>query len=155
VPSLDRLPQVNRTALLTRPVEVHHETPFTPLTAAPSELRLAIVTTAGLHLKGDRPFTADDGTFRVIPSSAGEAELVQSHTSIGFERASQARDINVVFPIDRLSELVERGQLGGVAANHYSLLGAQHDSTRPAAVSGPELAQRLLGETDVVLLTPT
>jgi len=98
VPSLDRLPQVNRTALLTRPVEVHHETPFTPLTVAPSELRLAIVTTAGLHLKGDRPFTADDGTFRVIPSSAGEAELVQSHTSIGFERASQARDIDVVFP---------------------------------------------------------
>jgi D-proline reductase (dithiol) PrdB len=155
VPSLERLPQVNRTALLTRPVEVHHETPFTTLTFPLSEVRLAIVTTAGLHLKGDRPFTADDGSFRVIPSSAGEAELVQSHTSIGFERASQARDINVVFPIDRLRELVERGELGAIAQNHYSLLGAQRDSTRPATVSGAELAERLLGEADVVLLTPT
>ena len=155
MPSLDRLPQVNRTTLLTRPVEVHHDTPFTPFKTPLSEARLAIVTTAGLHLKGDRPFTADDGTFRVIPSSVGEAELVQSHTSIGFERASQARDINVVFPIDRLGELVERGELGGIAANHYSLLGAQQDSTRPAAISGAELAERLLGETDVVLLTPT
>jgi len=91
----------------------------------------------------------------VIPSQAGEAELVQSHTSIGFDRAAQARDINVVFPIDRLRELVERGELGGIAENHYSLLGAQQDSTRPATVSGAELAERLLGEADLVLLTPT
>jgi len=155
VPSLDRLPQVTRTMLLTRPVEMHHDSPFTPLATPLSEARLAIVTTAGLHLRGDRPFTANDGSFRVIPSSAGEADLVQSHTSIGFERASQARDINVVFPLDRLRELVEHGELGGIAARHYSLLGAQHDSTRPAAVSGAQLAERLLGEVDVVLLTPT
>jgi len=155
VPSLDSLPQITRTKLLMRPVEVYHETPFTPLTAPLSEVRLAIVTTAGLHLKGDRPFAADDGSFRVIPSQAGEAELVQSHTSIGFDRAAQARDINVVFPIDRLRELVERGELGGIAENHYSLLGAQQDSTRPATVSGAELAERLLGEADLVLLTPT
>ena len=155
MPSLDRLPQINRTTLLTRPVEVHHETPFTPLPVPVRQARLAIVTTAGLHRRGDRPFTPDDGSFRVIPSSATEAELVQSHVSIGYERASQARDINVVFPLDRLRELVQRGELGEIAANHYSLLGAQADSTRPAAVSGAELAQRLLGEADVVLLTPT
>jgi len=155
LPSLDQLPQINRTALLTRPVEVHHDSPFTPLAVPLSEARLAIVTTAGLHLKGDRPFTANDGSFRVIPSSAAEVELVQSHTSIGFERVSQARDINVVFPIDRLRELVERGVLGAVAANHYSLLGAQQDSTLPAALSGTELATRLLGEADVALITPT
>jgi D-proline reductase (dithiol) PrdB len=155
VPRLDRLPQVTRTKLLTRPVEIHHDSPFTPLATPLSEARLAIVTTAGLHLRGDEPFSADDGSFRVIPSSAGEADLVQSHTSIGFERASQARDINVVFPLDRLRELVERGELGAVAANHYSLLGAQHDSTIPAKVSGAEIAARLLGEVDVVLLTPT
>jgi D-proline reductase (dithiol) PrdB len=155
VPSLDRLPQVSRTSLLTRPVAVNHDTPFTPLPIPLSQARLAIVTTAGLHLRGDRPFTANDGSFRVIPSSAREAELVQSQTSIGFERASQARDINVVFPIDRLRELVDRGRLGGIAASHYSLLGAQQDSTRPAAVSGGQVVERLLGEADVVLLTPT
>jgi D-proline reductase (dithiol) PrdB len=155
VPSLDRLPQVNRTALLTRPVEVHHQTPFAPFAGPLSEARVAIVTTAGLHLKGDQPFTAEDASFRVIPSTVGEAELVQSHTSIAFERASQARDINVVFPIDRLRELVERGELGGIGPNHYSLLGAQRDSARPAAENGAALAARLLGEADVVLLTPT
>lgn len=146
---------MTRSAILTRPVEVNHQTPFTRFVGPLSEARVSIVTTAGLHLRGDRPFTADDPSFRVIPSTAREAELVQSHTSIGFERASQARDLNVVFPIDRLRELVERGELGGIALDHYSLLGAQRDSTRPAAESAAPLAARLLGKAEVVLLTPT
>jgi D-proline reductase (dithiol) PrdB len=141
--------------LLTRPVEVNHDTPFTPFALSLSEARLAIVTTAGLHRRGDRPFTPDDPSFRVIASTTAEPELVQSHTSIGFDRAAQARDINVVFPIERLNELVERGELGAVGPNHYSVLGAQQDPARVVAASAGQLAARLRGEADVVLLTPT
>jgi D-proline reductase (dithiol) PrdB len=141
--------------LLTRPVEINHDTPFTPFVRPLSEARLAIVTTAGLHQRGDRPFTPDDSSFRVIPSATGEADLVQSHTSIGFDRAAQARDINVVFPIDRLNELVERSELGAVAQNHYSVLGAQQDPSRVVADSAGHLAALLRDEVDVVLLTPT
>ncbi len=156
MPRLDRLPQVARTSLETRPVEVHHDTPFVAPRGPLDTLRLALVTTAGLHLRGDRPFTVDDPTFRVIPGTARPADLVSSHTSIGFDRSAQTRDLNVVLPLDRIGELVERGELGGIAPHHYALLGAQSDSTRVAEHSGDELARRLREDSaDVVLLTPT
>jgi D-proline reductase (dithiol) PrdB len=156
VPRLERLSQVARTSLETRPVDVHHDTPFVPPRGPLNTLRLALVTTAGLHLRGDQPFTVDDRTFRVIPGTARPADLVSSHTSIGFDRSGQTKDLNVVLPLDRIAELVERGELGGVAPNHYALLGAQSDSTRVAAQSGDELARRLREDgADVVLLTPT
>ena len=155
MPRLADLPEVQRNGLLTGPVPVNDGAPFTPLARPLSQCTLAVVTTAALHLRDDRPFSPGDTTCRIIPASAAPSDIIQSHTSIGFDRAAQARDINVVFPIDRLRELVERGELGGIAENHYSLLGAQQDSTRPATVSGAELAERLLGEADVVLLTPT
>ncbi len=156
MPRLERLSQVARTSLATRPVEVHHDTPFVPPRGPLNTLRLALVTTAGLHLRGDRPFTVDDPTFRVIPGTARPGDLVLSHTSIGFDRSEQTRDLNVVLPLDRIRELVERGELGGVAPNHYSVLGAQSDSTRVAEHSGDEVARRLREDgADVVLLTPT
>ena len=142
--------------LLSRPVEVHHDTPWTPPSGPVSTLRLALVTTAGLHARGDRPFTVDDPTFRVIPGAAQPSDLVSSQTSIGFDRTGQTRDLNVVFPIDRVRELAESGELGGLAPHHYALLGAQSDSTRVAAESGGELARRLHEDgADVVLITPT
>ena len=68
MPRLDRLPQLNRNNLLMLPVQVNDTTPFTvpakPLTAC----RIAIVTTAGLHRRGDRPFGPGEQTYRVIPS---------------------------------------------------------------------------------------
>jgi D-proline reductase (dithiol) PrdB len=33
-------------------------------------------------------------------------------------------DWNVVFPLDRLNELVSEGTIGSVAATHYSFMGA-------------------------------
>jgi hypothetical protein len=53
MPRLDRLPQLNRNNLLMLPVQVNDTAPFTPLTRPLSTCRLAIVTTAGLHRRGD------------------------------------------------------------------------------------------------------
>ena len=76
VPRLDRLPQLNRNNLLMLPVQVNDTTPFTvpakPLTAC----RIAIVTTAGLHRRDDRPFGPGEQTYRVIPSDTPLAEIL-------------------------------------------------------------------------------
>jgi len=66
------------------------------------------------------PFTPGDPTYRVIPSDTPAAGVVQSHTSIGFDRVPLMRDVNVSFSIDRLRELVGRRALGGLAPNCYS-----------------------------------
>ena len=156
MPRLDRLPQINRNNLLTFPVQVNDTAPFVPLGKPLSACRLAIVTTAGLHRRGERPFGPGDQTFRVIASDTPTADIIQSHTSIGFDRIPIMRDINISFPIDRLRELVARGELGGLAPNSYSFMGAQRDCARIESETGPDAARRLREEgADVALITPT
>ena len=156
MPRLDRLPQVLRNTLLTFPAQVNDTTPFAPLKAPLSQCRVAIVTTAGLHRRGDKPFGPGDQTYRVIPSGTPAPDILQSQTSIGFDRVPIMRDINISFPIDRLHELAPRGEIGGLAPNCYSFLGAQRDFRRIEAETAPEAARRLRDEgVDVALITPT
>jgi D-proline reductase (dithiol) PrdB len=156
MPRLDRLPQINRNNLLTFPAQVNDGAPFTPLAKPLPACRLAIVTTAGLHRRGDRPFGPADQSYRVIPSSTPTAEIIQSHTSLGFDRVAIMRDVNVSFPVDRLRELVARGELGGLAPSSYSFMGAQRDAGRIERETGPEVGRRLRDEgVDAALVTPT
>lgn len=156
MPSLERLSESTRNSILTLPVDVNESTPFTKPSRPLFESRVAIVTSAGLHLRGDRPFTSGDPTYRNIPSATSAADIVQSHTSIGFDRTAVLADINVVFPINRLHEMVASGRIGALAPNFYSFMGAQRDTSAMKATSAPELAHRMLDErVDVVLLTPT
>ena len=156
MPRLDRLPQVNRTNLLTFPARVNDGTPFTPLRRPLVACRLAIVTTAGLHRRGDRPFGPGEQTYRVIASDTPASDVVQSHTSLGFDRTAIMRDLNISFPIERARELVARGELGGLGPNHYSFMGALRDPDRIAAETGPEIGRRLRQEgVDIALITPT
>ncbi len=92
-----------------------------------SERRVAIISTAGLHTRGDRPFTLDPGDYyRVIPGDIKANDLVTTHVSTNFDHTGFQQDWNVVFPIDRLRELAEEGIIGSVAGFHYSFMGA-HD----------------------------
>jgi D-proline reductase (dithiol) PrdB len=156
MPRLDRLPQINRNNLLMLPVQVNDGAPFTRPPRPLAGCRLAIVTTAGLHRRGDRPFGPGDQTYRAIPADTSAADIVQSHTSLGFDRVPIMRDLNISFPVDRLRELVAQGALGGVAPHHYSFMGAQRDVKRIEQETGPEVG-RLLREAGVetALITPT
>lgn len=119
------------------------------------ERRLALVTTAGLHLKSDHAFSADShNDYRVIPGDVSGADLVMSQFSVNFDRSGFQQDVNVVFPIDRARELVAEGVVGSIADFHYSFMGAGSAVTRyePKA---RELAGLLKKDAvDAVLLTP-
>ena len=156
MPRLDRLPQISRNNLLTFPAQVNETTPFVRPPKPLAGCRLAIVTTAGLHVRGDRPFAPGDQTYRAIPSDTPTADIVQSHTSIGFDRVPTLRDVNISFPIDRLRELVARGELGRLGPRCYSFMGAQREVARIERETGPEVARRLRAEgVDTALITPT
>ena len=156
MPRLDRLPQISRNNLLTFPAQVNDTTPFRRPAKPLAACRLAIVTTAGVHVRGDRLFTPGDQTYRVIAADTPTVDILQSHTSIGFDRVAIMRDINVSFPIDRLRELVARRELGGLGPNHYSFMGAQREVARIESQTGPEVARRLVDEgVDLALITPT
>jgi D-proline reductase (dithiol) PrdB len=119
-----------------------------------AERRVAVVSSAGLVLRGHIPFTGDpDPEYRAIPATTKPGELLMGHGSINFDRTGFQEDWNVVFPLDRLNELASAGTIGSVAATHYSFMGA----TPPAQFepNAQELAGKLKQENvDAVLLTP-
>jgi D-proline reductase (dithiol) PrdB len=156
MPRLDRLSQIARNNLLTFPAQVNETSPFVRVAKPLDACRLAIVTTAGLHRRGDRPFTPGDQTYRVIASDTPTVEIIQSHTSIGFDRVPTMRDVNISFPIERLRELIARRELGGLGPSCYSFMGAQREVARIESETGPEVGRRLRDEgVDVALITPT
>jgi D-proline reductase (dithiol) PrdB len=58
--------------------------------------------------------------YRVIPGYTRNNDLVMSHGAASFDRTGYQRDLNVVFPIDRLRELEEQGVIGSLADYHYA-----------------------------------
>ena len=160
MPRLEILSEVQRRMLEFFPCMESDDVPWTPLGKPLSESTVAIVTTAGLHLRNYTPFNRDhpggESTYRILPADADAADIVQSHFSIGFDRTAIYRDINITYPIDRMRELAEKGRIGALAPNNYSFMGALRDCTVVAEQTGPEVAQRLKAEgADLVFLTPT
>ena len=89
-----------------------------------SQRRIAIVSSAGLVVRGEDPFRGRDPHYRAIPATTRPADLLCSHISINFDRTGLQEDWNVAFPIDRLRELAAEGTIGSMADTHYSFMGA-------------------------------
>jgi len=118
-----------------------------------SQRRVAIISSAGLVVRGESPFRGRDADYRVIPAATKADELLISHISINFDRTGFHEDWNVVFPLDRLRELAAEGMIGGVASTHYSFMGA----TDPVEMEpyARELAGRLKQDgVDAAILPP-
>jgi D-proline reductase (dithiol) PrdB len=108
VKRLNEMPEVEANHLWRIECPTYEDTP--PLAGKPLvERRVAIISTAGLHRRSDRPFRPGDGSYRVIPGETPANELVMSHISVNFDRTGFQQDLNVVFPIDRLRELSADG----------------------------------------------
>jgi D-proline reductase (dithiol) PrdB len=94
--------------------------PFTPFQGRLEDVNLCLVTTASVRTKDDAPFqTEGDTTWRVIPAEARAQDL--RYDDSHYDHACVDRDLNCVFPIDRVRELVGEGRLGGLTARHFSL----------------------------------
>ena len=118
-----------------------------------SQRRVAIVSSAGLLVRGGMPFRGRDPDYHTIPPGTRPEDLLISHVSINFDRTGFQEDWNVVFPIDRLNELAAEGIIGSAADTHYSFMGAaEPDLIEPHA---RELAGRLKQDkVDAILLAP-
>lgn len=149
---LGRMSEEERAHVRTLPCPTFERTPWV-IGPVLKERRIVIISTAGLHRKGDRPFTVGATDYRVIPVNIAANELVMSHLSTNFDRTGFQQDWNVVFPLDRLKELVARREIGSLAQYHYSFMGA----TDPCKME--DTVRRLAGilkkeKVDSVLLLP-
>jgi D-proline reductase (dithiol) PrdB len=133
--------------------------PWAPLKTPLAETVVALVTTAGVHLKSQPPFDmADpdgDPTFRVIPSDSKRDALVITHKY--YDHSAADKDLNVVLPLDRLRELKQEGAIGGIAPHVYGFMGhvdGPHLQTLTSETA-PQVARRLKGDgAEAVVLTP-
>jgi D-proline reductase (dithiol) PrdB len=120
---IDEFPDDARTEYLNREMPKFEDTPLLPSPPL-REQRIALISTAGLHRRGDRQFTEQSGDFRVIPRDLPDEDIVMSHISTNFDRLGFMQDVDVAFPINRLKELAEEGVIGSVSEFHFSFMGA-------------------------------
>ncbi len=117
-----------------------------------AQRRIAIISTAGLGHRGDRPFGLSSTDYRILDAESDE-DILMSHVSTNFDRSGFVEDINTVFPLDRLKEKAESGEIGSVARYHYSFMGALPPTSMEAAAD--QLAGTLKGdEVDGLILVP-
>lgn len=126
--------------------------PFTPSRRALEESSVCLVTTAGVRRRGDTPFHLEgDTTFRVIPGGASTGDLTFDDTH--YDHGCVDKDLNCVFPIDRLAELADERRIGAVAERHFSI-GFTQALRELRQTTVPALAHEVDKERpDVVLLT--
>jgi D-proline reductase (dithiol) PrdB len=117
------LPAVQQASIPNMECPTFEDTPCVggpPLAAR----RVAIVSSAGLSLRGETPFVANDGSFRALPHDLPDNQLLMTHLSVNYDRAGFARDPELVLPRRRLDELAADGVIAGVAPRHFSFMGA-------------------------------
>ncbi|MEE9615147.1 MAG: glycine/sarcosine/betaine reductase selenoprotein B family protein [Thermodesulfobacteriota bacterium] len=149
---------VERAAEKAAPLKIEG-IPWTPVTKPLKESTVALVTTAGVHLASQKPFDMEDPdgdpTWRELHSDIPREEYTITHDY--YDHRDADRDLNIVFPIDRLQELKEEGLIGGVADTHYGFMGhiaGAHVDTL-IKETAPEMTRKLVAAgVDVVLLTP-
>ncbi len=135
------------------------DVPWTPVTKALDRSTISIVTTAGVHHKDQELFDMrdreGDPSYRVIDPRRPLSDLMITHDY--YDHADADKDINIVFPLQRLIEFGTQGFIGGVAGRHYSFMGhiiGRHILTL-VNKTAPEVAQALKNDhVDIVLLTP-
>lgn len=141
------------------PWESGEPTPWSPPAKPLRDCKLALVTTSGVHHSDQPPFDMQDKegdpSFRVIDGATIGSDYRISHDY--YDHSDAERDLNIIFPIDRLRELQQEGVIGQLADSHYSFMG-HIDGRHIATLIGRtarQVAQKLKQDgVDVVLLTP-
>ena len=100
----------------------HPEIPWAEVRKPLAESKLALLSTAGISMRGDAPFdmeterqrpTRGDPSWRRLRSDATSATIEANHLHI--DTGYIERDLNVALPLDRLRELVNEGVVGSMA----------------------------------------
>ena len=121
------------------------------------ESRLTFVSTAGVQPKNSLPFDTvhpiGDYTFRHVPSDSKPTDL-EIH-QLKYPTLGAKRDLNVIFPIERLQELASEKVIGELAPNFFSFIGYNMDAERLERTLAETIADAVEAEKpDVCLLAP-
>ena len=136
---------------------INDTAPLTPMTKPLRECRIAMLTSGGVSRKVDPPFNPqarNDLRVDAVPKDTA-ADFFVIHDDY-YNHADADRDINCIFPIDRLRELAAAGEIGEVAPHHYSgFMGRTYIRSAVTNEAAPALVRRLRDESvDAFVLVP-
>ncbi len=118
--------------------------------------RVALVSTAGIHLPGMAPFRSqgllgDTGMRRLALQPLGDFWISHGHYDEGPVRSDQ----NVLWPAERLQELVGAGEIGSLAQHGYSIDGYCTDAMGLIRLAGEGIWRGMRSEgVEIALLVP-
>lgn len=147
-----RLPVLSMLAAKAWKQDETGEIPWSPARTPLHRASVALVTSAGVHPKRDQPFDMvnpqGDASFRVISGDAAIRDLTITHDY--YDHRAADRDVNCVFPLERLRELAAAGRIGRVARRHIGTMGhiLGTEERRLVTETAPAIA-RLLAEDHV------
>lgn len=135
---------------------VNTTAPLTPLAKPLRECRVSMLTSGGISHRSRPPFNPDaqdDLRLDAVDSAVSPAELEVNDSY--YDTRDARKDLNVVFPLERLRELARDGVIGSVASRLWSgFMGRIYRRSlvaETAPVFGRELAR---DGVDVVVLVP-
>lgn len=135
----------------------NESTPWAELKNSLKESKIAVVSTGGLYVKGDKPFEIQDRqdvdeSYREIPVDIESDNLEIAHEH--YEKRYAEEDINSVFPVERLKELEAAGFIGELSDINFSITGFIPEPEE-LFETGKMIASRLAElEVDAVLIVP-
>ncbi len=90
--------------------------PYTPFRGRLEDSKVCLVSNAGVYARGQEPYVLKgDLTFRKIPSDIDSRSLMIAHEH--YDHSDADKDVNLVFPVDRLRELVAEKRLGSLTTD--------------------------------------
>jgi D-proline reductase (dithiol) PrdB len=131
--------------------------PFTPFERELSRATVALVSAGGIHRKDQQPFNIADElgdlSYRMISGEDTTSELMVTHHHYDHKDADE--DINVVFPLDPLRELVAEGYIEGLARQHIGFMGYTMQLKLMYEETAPQIAEEIdkKSRADIVVLT--
>ena len=139
--------------------ETQGEIPWAPLEKELKDCKLALVSTCGVHHIDQEPFDMNDPdgdpSFRAIDLTKPLRDLIITHDY--YDHSDADKDINIVFPVERLKEFETEGLIGKLSSTHFGFMGHIAGAYIITLIneSAPAVANRLKADdVDVVLLTP-
>lgn len=135
----------------------YDSSPWTPLTKPLEEMVISLICSAGIYMDEQEPFdpwAVNDLSFREIPVSTPYEKLRLRHNY--FDHRDAMKDLNCVYPVQRLAEFEAEGVIGRLAPTAVTLgMGRLYKRTALQEETVPQIFDVLKKEqADAAFLVP-
>lgn len=135
----------------------YDDAPWTPLAIPLADCTVGMLVSGGISHCSAAPFDPDARNDHRVDAIDPETPLdqYQIHDSY-YNHADADRDLNCLFPVDRLRELAAGGEIGAVAGRLWSgFMGRTYNRSKVIGESAPALAETLQADgVDLLIAIP-